>query len=95
MLRRQMVVGNEAAINSRPPTRQNWQSALLTLAMSTQSIGIPIRRSARLYNGMMQTSSAIIVTVKSSMEYADLCISMRLGNVRYSAKSLWFLVYGR
>jgi hypothetical protein len=34
---------------------------------------------------MMQTSSAIIVTVKSSIEYAELCMGMRLGNVRYSA----------
>ena len=37
-----------------------------------------IRRSARLYNGMTQTSSSIIVTAKSSMEYAELCMSMRL-----------------
>ena len=34
---------------------------------------------------MKQTSSAIIVTVKSSMEYAELCMGMRSGNVRYSA----------
>jgi hypothetical protein len=46
---------------------------------------VHIRRSARLYNGMTQTSSAIIVAVKSSMKYAELCMDMRLGNVRYSA----------
>jgi hypothetical protein len=34
---------------------------------------------------MVQTSSAIMVTVKPSMEYAELCMGMRLGNVRYSA----------
>jgi hypothetical protein len=34
---------------------------------------------------MTQTSSAIIVTVESSMEYAELCMGMRLDNVRYSA----------
>jgi hypothetical protein len=37
------------------------------------------------YNGMTQTSPAIIVAIKPSMEYATLCMSMRLGNVRYSA----------
>jgi hypothetical protein len=36
---------------------------------------------------MTQTSSPIIVTVKSSMEYAELCMGMRLANVRYSAES--------
>ena len=30
-------------------------------------------------------SSVIIVTVKPSVEYAKLCMSMRLGNARYSA----------
>jgi hypothetical protein len=34
---------------------------------------------------MTQTSSAIIVGIKPSMEYAKLCLSMRLGNARYSA----------
>jgi hypothetical protein len=34
---------------------------------------------------MTQTSSAVIVTLKPSMEYAELCMGMRLGNVRYSA----------
>src|SRR5215472_10519386 len=34
---------------------------------------------------MMQMSSVIIVTVKPSVEYAKLCMSMRLGNARYSA----------
>jgi hypothetical protein len=34
---------------------------------------------------MTQTSSAVILTVKSSMEYAELCMCMRLANVRYSA----------
>jgi hypothetical protein len=34
---------------------------------------------------MTQTSSAVIVAIKPSMEYAKLRMSMRLGNVRYSA----------
>jgi hypothetical protein len=34
---------------------------------------------------MTQTNSAIIVTIKSSMEYAELCMGIRLGNIRYSA----------
>jgi len=34
---------------------------------------------------MTQMSSVIIVTVKPSVEYAKLCMSMRLDNVRYSA----------
>jgi len=34
---------------------------------------------------MTQTSSAIIVAIKPGMEYARLCMSMRLGNARYSA----------
>jgi hypothetical protein len=34
---------------------------------------------------MTQTSSAITVAIKPSMEYAKLCMSMRFGNVRYSA----------
>jgi hypothetical protein len=34
---------------------------------------------------MTQTSSAIIVAIKTSMEYAKMCMSMRLGNARYSA----------
>jgi hypothetical protein len=38
----------------------------------------PSRRSARLYNGMTQTNSANIVAIKPSMEYATLCMSMRL-----------------
>jgi len=29
----------------------------------------------------------IIVVIKTSMEYAKLCMSMRLGNARYSAFS--------
>jgi hypothetical protein len=33
---------------------------------------------------MTQTSSAIIVVIKPSVEYAKLCMSMRLGNARYS-----------
>jgi len=37
------------------------------------------------YNGMTQMSSAIIAAVKPSMEYAKLCMGMRLRNVRYSA----------
>lgn len=44
------------------------------------------RRSARLYNGMTQMSSVIIVTVKPSVEYAKLCMSMCLGNARYSGR---------
>ena len=34
---------------------------------------------------MTQTSSANIVAIKPSMEYAELCMSMRLGNARYSS----------
>jgi hypothetical protein len=34
---------------------------------------------------MTQTSSAVIVAIKPSMEYAKLRMSMRLGNARYSA----------
>jgi hypothetical protein len=52
--------------------RQNGCSAPIGSHMPTVSIGIPIRRSDRHYKGMMQASSAIIVTVKSSMEYAEL-----------------------
>jgi hypothetical protein len=37
------------------------------------------------YDGMTQTSSAIIVTIEPSMEYAKLCMSIRSGNARYSA----------
>jgi hypothetical protein len=33
---------------------------------------------------MRQMSSAIIVAIKPSMEYAMLCMSMHLGNVCYS-----------
>jgi len=36
---------------------------------------------------MTQTSSVIIVTVKPSVEYAKLCMSMCLGNARYSGRS--------
>jgi hypothetical protein len=36
---------------------------------------------------MTQTSSAIIVTVKSSMEYGELCMSMRLDNACYFGNS--------
>jgi len=36
---------------------------------------------------MTQVSSVIIVTVKPSVEYAKLCMSMCLGNARYSAES--------
>ena len=32
-----------------------------------------------------QKNSAIMVAIKLSMEYAKLCMSMRLGNARYSA----------
>jgi hypothetical protein len=39
------------------------------------------------YNEMTQTNSAIIAAIKPSMEYADGCMSMRLGNARYSAFS--------
>ena len=39
------------------------------------------------YNEMTQTSSAIIVTVKYSMEYAELCMSMRLDNACYFGNS--------
>jgi hypothetical protein len=46
---------------------------------------VQTRRSARLYNEMAQTSSAIIVAIKPSMEYAKLRISMCFGNTRYSA----------
>jgi hypothetical protein len=35
---------------------------------------------------MTQTSSAIIVAIKPSVEDAKLCMSMRLGNARYSAR---------
>ena len=49
------------------------------------SVDIPIRRSARLYNGMTQASSMIIVAAKPSMEYAKLCMDMRSGKARYSA----------
>jgi hypothetical protein len=42
-------------------------------------------RSARPYIEMTQTSSTIIATVKLSSLPAKLCISMRFGNVRYSA----------
>jgi hypothetical protein len=34
---------------------------------------------------MTQTSSAIIVAIKPRWKYAKLCMSMRLGNARYSA----------
>jgi hypothetical protein len=34
---------------------------------------------------MMRTSSAIIVTINPSINYAKLCMSMRLSNARYSA----------
>jgi len=34
---------------------------------------------------MAQTHSAIILAIKPSMEYANLCMSMRLANARYSA----------
>ena len=44
-----------------------------------------IRRSARLINEMTQMSSAIIVAVKCSMEYAKLCMGMHLGNARLPA----------
>jgi len=37
-----------------------------------------IRRSARLYNEMTQMSSAIIRGHQAPMEYAKLCMSMRL-----------------
>jgi hypothetical protein len=37
------------------------------------------------YNEMTHTSSAIIVAIKPSMKYANLCMSMRLGKARYSA----------
>jgi hypothetical protein len=36
---------------------------------------------------MTQTKLAIIAATKPSMEYAKLCMSMRLGNARYSAIS--------
>jgi hypothetical protein len=35
---------------------------------------------------MTQMSSVIIVTVKPSVEYATLCMSMCLGNARYSGR---------
>jgi hypothetical protein len=34
---------------------------------------------------MTQMSSVIIATVKPAVEYAKLCMSMHLGNARYSA----------
>jgi hypothetical protein len=37
-------------------------------------------------NKVTQTNSAIIAAIKPSMEYAKLCMSMRLGNARYSAE---------
>jgi hypothetical protein len=37
------------------------------------------------YNEMMRTSPAIIAAIQPSMGYAKLCMSMRLGNARYSA----------
>jgi hypothetical protein len=35
---------------------------------------------------MTQTSSAIVAAVKPAMEYAMLCMIMRLANARYSAR---------
>jgi hypothetical protein len=35
---------------------------------------------------MTQMSSVIIATVKPAVEYAKLCMSMHLGNARYSAE---------
>jgi hypothetical protein len=34
---------------------------------------------------MTQTSSAIIVAIRPWMEYVKLCMSMHIGNARYSA----------
>ena len=34
---------------------------------------------------MTQANSAIMVAIELSMEYAKLCMSMRLGNARYPA----------
>jgi hypothetical protein len=50
------------------------------MAHLTALTEIHTRRSARLYNGMTQTTSAIIIAIKLSMEYAKLCMSMRLGH---------------
>jgi hypothetical protein len=44
----------------------------------------PIRQGGSPYNEMTQTSSAIIAAIKPSIEYAKLCMSMRLGNACYS-----------
>ena len=79
-----------AGSRCRPATAaqaQNWLICLSQLTGPPLRPAAPSRRSARLYNGMTQTSSAIIVTVKSSMKYAELRMGMRLGNVRYSARS--------
>ena len=37
-----------------------------------------------IYNGMTQASSVNIVAIKSRRKYANPCMSMRLGNARYS-----------
>jgi hypothetical protein len=66
-------------------TPHNWQICRLRRRSTTRPRTAPNRRSARLYNGMTQMSSVIIVTVKPSVEYAEVCMGMRLGNVRYSA----------
>jgi hypothetical protein len=44
---------------------QNWTIGVIFAKTSPTSIKAPIRRSARLYNGMTQASSTIIVAIKS------------------------------
>ena len=52
---------------------------------ATDGIQCQPRRIGSPNSKMTQTSSAIIVAIKPWMEYAKLCMGMRLGNARYSA----------
>lgn len=50
--------------------RDNGYTACFKSHMPISPVGIPIRRSARLYHGMTHTSSANIVVINPSMDYA-------------------------